>query len=106
MVEEQFKMVKEDFDSETIIDGETETGNVASTETETGAVFNTGAELAEAKNKTRNKSAKAENKESSNYNLFFILFLFAPLGYFYFQLFINVIASKLLTSIQYTVSGF
>jgi hypothetical protein len=96
-------MVQEDFDSETIIDDETKTGNVAGTETETGAEYNTGAELARAKNKTRNKSAKAENKESSNYNFFIIFFWFAPLGYFYFQLFINVIASKSLTSIQYTV---
>ena len=106
MVEEQFEMVEEDYDTETIIDGETGTGNVAGTETETGAEENTGAELAKAKNKTRYESAKAENKESSNYNFFIIFFWCAPFGYLYFHLFFNVIASKLLTSIQYTVSGF
>jgi hypothetical protein len=39
MDEEQFKMVQKDLDSETIIDGETETGNVAGKETETGAEY-------------------------------------------------------------------
>ncbi len=79
-------MVQEDFDSETIIDDETKTGNVAGTETETGAEYNTGAELAEAKNKTRNKSAKAENKESSNYNCFYNFFLVCPIGLLLFSI--------------------
>ena len=38
--------------------------------------------------------------------LFFIYFWCAPFGYLYFQFFCNVIASNLLTSIQYTVPGF
>jgi hypothetical protein len=74
MVEEQFEMVEEDFDSETIIDGETETVNVGGTETETGAEKNTGPKLAKANNKTRNKSPTiAENKELPNYD-FLVLF--------------------------------